>query len=65
VGWPDEYVNDALPNHRSSVRLFDRNGLGKRGRTAVLGFDCALQFWCRIFNHWNRHVAAASFASQD
>ena len=31
-----EYVNDALPNHRARVRLFDRNGLSKRGRAAVL-----------------------------
>ena len=33
-----KYVNNAFPNHRASVGLFDGNGLGKRGCPAVLGF---------------------------
>jgi hypothetical protein len=37
-------VNNALPNHRASVRLFEGYGLGKRGCAAVLGFDGGLEF---------------------
>jgi hypothetical protein len=37
-----EYVDNAFPRHRASVRLFDGYGLGKRGRTAMLGFDGTL-----------------------
>jgi hypothetical protein len=44
-----EYVDDALPYHRASVRLFDGDGLGKRGRTAVLGFDGIFEI-IRIFS---------------
>jgi hypothetical protein len=34
-----EYVNDALPNRRASMRLFDGDRLGERGRAAVLKLD--------------------------
>jgi hypothetical protein len=38
-----EYMNDAFPNHRARMRLFDRDGLGKRGHATVLGFDRSLK----------------------
>ena len=57
-----EYVNDALPNYRTSVRFFDGHGLGKRGRATVLGFDSVLKGDDGYFCHWNRHAAAANSA---
>jgi hypothetical protein len=36
-----EYTHNAFPNYRASVHLLDRDGLGKCGRTTVLGFDGA------------------------
>jgi hypothetical protein len=56
-----EYVNDALPNHRTSMRLFDGDGLSKRGRAAVLGFDRdpKLTFW---YVHGPLSVQSATLA---
>jgi len=46
-----EYVNDAFPHHCASVRLFDGDGLGQRGATAMLGFDGAQKFGCLNLGH--------------
>src|ERR1019366_6702616 len=55
-----EYVDDPLPYHRASVRLFGGHRLGKRGRATVLGFDGALKFRCVNFDQSGQTFGASS-----
>ena len=58
-----EYVNDAFPNHRASVCFFDGNGLRKRGRSTVLGFDRSLKVR-NVVDQFNLQIATALLANQ-
>ncbi|MEA2988609.1 MAG: hypothetical protein QOG83_1320 [Alphaproteobacteria bacterium] len=55
-------VNDAIPNHRASMSLLNRHGLGKRSDTAMLCFNRLFEFLWGHINHWKRHAAAANSA---
>jgi hypothetical protein len=47
-----EDVNHTLPHELTSVPIIDWNRLDKRRRTAVLGFDGALEFVRADLIHW-------------